>query len=59
MRLDEFRKIKLIVIKNDTVIYEGEAEEMSDELKALNTIRVNIQPGLAQVTVEDIKFDND
>ena len=53
MRLDEFRRIKLKVTKNDTLIYEGEAEEMPEELKTLNTIEVKIQPGLAEVIVED------
>ena len=53
MRLDEFRRIKLTVIKNNEVIYNGEAEDLPEELKALNTIEVKIQPGLAIVVVED------
>ena len=53
MRLDEFRRIKLKVIKNDIVIYEGEAEEIPEELKSANTIDVKVQPGIAQVIIED------
>ncbi|MBO5141612.1 MAG: hypothetical protein J6C46_01205 [Clostridia bacterium] len=53
MRLDEFKRIKLKVFKNDTLIYEGEAEEIPEELKASNTVDIKIQPGLAIVKVEE------
>lgn len=52
MRLDEFRRIALKVTQNNTIIYEGAAEDLPDELKSLNTIDVKIQPGLAVITVE-------
>lgn len=55
MRLDEFRRIKLKVTKEDIIIYEGEAEDLPEEYKALNTIQVKIQPGLAEVIVENTK----
>ena len=53
MRLDEFRRIQLKVIKEDVIIYEGEAENLPEEYKGLSTIKVKIQPGLAEVIVED------
>jgi len=54
MRLDEFRRIKLKITQKDTVIYEGEAENLPEEYRALNTLQVKIQPGLAEVVVEEI-----
>lgn len=51
MRLDEFKRIKLKVIDNDIIIYEGEAEELPEDLKALHTREVKIQPGLAEIFV--------
>lgn len=59
MRLDEFRRIKLKVTKDNEIIYDGEAEMIPEEFKALNTIEVKIQPGLAEVVVEDAKIVND
>lgn len=53
MRLDEFRRIKLRVIKNEDIIYDGEAEDMPDNLKSMNTKEIKIQPGLAEIIVED------
>jgi len=49
MRLDEFRRINLKVIQNENIIYEGEAENIPEELKSLQTKEVKIQPGLAEV----------
>ena len=53
MRLDEFRRIKLKVTKNDTVVYEGEAEALPEELKAAQTKFIKIQPELATVEIQD------
>ena len=53
MRLDEFKRINLKVIKNEEVIYEGEAENLHEELKAAQTKEIKIQPTLAIVTIED------
>jgi hypothetical protein len=49
MRLDEFRRINLKVIQNENIIYEGEAENIPEELKNLQTQEIKIQPGLAEV----------
>ena len=53
MRLDEFRRIKLRVIKNEDIIYEGEAEDIPDNLKSMNTKEIKIQPDLAEIIIED------
>lgn len=53
MRLDEFRRIKLKVLKNGITVYEGEAEEIPDNMKDMNTKEIKIQPGLAEVVLED------
>lgn len=53
MRLDEFRRIKLKVTKNDTIIYEGEAEELPEELKGVQAKSVKVQPELAIIELED------
>lgn len=51
MRLDEFKRINLKVINNDIVVYEGDAENLPEELKGAQTKEIKIQPGLAQVTI--------
>lgn len=53
MRLDEFKRINLKVLKNDEVIYEGEAENIPEEICGANTTEIKIQPGLAIVKIED------
>ena len=53
MRLDEFRRMKLKVLKNGITVYEGEAEEIPDNMKGMNTKEIKIQPGLAEVVLED------
>lgn len=57
MRLDEFKRINLRVIKDEVVIYEGAAEELPLELKNLQTKQITIQPNLAITVVEDV-FEN-
>lgn len=59
MRLDEFKRIKLKVIKNDIVVYEGEAEELPEELKDSRTKSVKIQPELAIIELEDEIINED
>lgn len=53
MRLDEFRRIKIRVIKNGITIYEGKAEEIPDNIKGMETKEIKIQPGLAEMVLED------
>lgn len=52
MKLNEFKRINLKVIKNNIVIYEGTADELPEELKMLNSVQIKIQPNLAIVEVE-------
>ena len=51
MRLDEFKRINLKVIKDDTIIYEGGAEELPEELKGVQSNNIKIQPELAIITI--------
>jgi len=53
MRLDEFKRINLKVIKDDVVIYEGTAEELPEELKSWETKQITIQPNLAEIIAEE------
>lgn len=53
MKINEFRRINLKIIKNDNVIYEGTAEELPEELQNLTTKEIKIQPNLAVITVND------
>lgn len=53
MRLDEFKRINLKVIKDDNIIYEGLAEELPDDLKKLITKEIKIQPNLAIIVAEE------
>lgn len=53
MRLDEFKRINLKVIKDDNIIYEGLAEELPDDLKKLITKEIKIQPNLAVIVAEE------
>lgn len=53
MRLDEFKRINLKVIKDDNIIYEGIAEELPDDLKKLITKEIKIQPNLAIIVAEE------
>ena len=53
MRLDEFKRINLKVIKENIIIYQGLAEELPEELKSLRTKEIKIQPNLAEIIVEE------
>lgn len=53
MRLDEFKRINLKVIKDDNIIYEGLAEELPDDMKKLITKEIKIQPNLAVIVAEE------
>lgn len=53
MKLDEFKRINLKVIKDDNIIYEGSSEELPEELKKLITKEIKIQPNLAVIVAEE------
>ena len=53
MRVDEFKRIKLRILKNNIVIFEGNAEEVPDDIKCLEACEIAISPGMAKITIEN------
>ena len=45
MKLFEYRLIDLVVIKDETTIYEGKAEDLPEELKLLDSKTVALESG--------------
>ena len=53
MKISEFKRMKLKIIKDDEIIYEGAAEEVPEEIQKLVTKEIKIQPNLATVIAEE------
>ena len=53
MKISEFKRMKLKIIKDDEIIYEGIAEEVPEEIQKLVTKEIKIQPNLATVIAEE------